>query len=70
MVRRVSTAGGTSSSWKMALTGQTGSQAAQSMQVSELMKYWRSSLVVWMQSTGQTSTQVASFASMQGSVMT
>jgi hypothetical protein len=38
--------------------------------MSGFMKYWRSSLVVWMQSTGQTSTEVASFTSMQGSVMT
>ena len=39
------------------------------MQATGSMKNIWSSSVVWMQSTGHTSTQVASFTSMQGSVM-
>src|SRR4051812_11423052 len=61
---------------KMAFTGQTGSQAPQSMQSSGLMKRcWASakpasSLRGWMQSTGQTSTQSADFVPMHLEVMT
>ena len=40
------------------------------MQSSGLMKYICSAASVWMQSTGQTSTQEASLTPMQGSVIT
>src|SRR5918995_3252146 len=61
---------GTASSAKIAVTGHSGSQAPQSMHSSGSMKYIASSSVAWMQSTGQTSTQLASLTPMQGSVMT
>ena len=59
----------------MAVTGQAGSQAPQSMQTSGSMKSCfassnpSSSLVGWMQSTGQTSTQAVSLVPMQGSAI-
>src|SRR5271154_5153294 len=60
----------------MAVTGQTGTQAPQSMHSAGLMKscftpsYSGSSLRGWMQSTGQTSTHAVSFVPMQGSAIT
>src|SRR5580692_5951784 len=60
----------------MAVTGQTGTHAPQSMHSAGLMKscftpsYSGSSLRGWMQSTGQTSTQAVSFVPMQGSAIT
>src|SRR2546430_15162903 len=61
---------GTASSGKIALTGQTDSHAPQSMHSSGWMKYMLSASVVYMQSTGQTSRQLASFTPMHGSVIT
>src|ERR1041385_3606780 len=66
---------GTSSSGKMALTGQADSQAPQSMHSSGLMKSClagaksASSFLGWMQSTGQTSTQETSLVPMHLEVM-
>src|SRR5580693_5796687 len=60
----------------MAVTGQTGTHAPQSMHSAGLMKSCftdscsGSSLRGWMQSTGQTSTQAVSFVPMQGSAIT
>src|SRR6266849_5999007 len=67
---------GRSSRAKMAVTGQTGTQAPQSMHSVGLMKScfslsnWGSSLRGWMQSTGQTSTQAVSFVPIHGSAIT
>src|SRR5579863_8600614 len=67
---------GVADSSKIAVTGQAGSHAPQSMHSSGLMYNISacsksSSLCVgWMQSTGQTSTHEASFTPMHGSVMT
>jgi hypothetical protein len=61
---------GTWSSKKIADTGQTGSQAAQSVQVAGSMYICSSLAPPCMQSTGQTSTQNNSFAPMQGSQIT
>src|SRR5690348_16545911 len=67
---------GKSSSAKMAVTGQTGTQAPQSMHSVGWMYSCvsaansGSSLRGWMQSTGQTSTQAVSFVPMQGSAIT
>src|SRR5215475_6276005 len=58
---------GSASSGKIASTGHSGSQAPQSMHSSGSMTRIRSA--VWMQSTGQTSTQERSLMSMQGSAM-
>ena len=59
---------GTKSSWKIADTGHTASQAPQSMQVSGSMKNW--SPPSWIASTGQVSTQSPAFSLMQGDVIT
>src|SRR6266567_9126577 len=69
-------AAGTADSSKIAVTGQAGSHAPQSIHSSGLMNkcslssnpcsFWEG----WMQSTGQTSTQVASFTPIHGCVMT
>ena len=61
---------GTSDSMNIADTGQTGSQAAQSVQVTGSMYICISFGPPCMQSTGQTSTQYNSFAPMQGSQIT
>ena len=61
---------GTSASIKIADTGQAGSQAAQSMQVTGSMYICNSSGPPCMQSTGHTSTQASSFAPMHGSQIT
>jgi hypothetical protein len=67
---------GRSSSAKIAVTGQTGTQAPQSMHSTGLMynivSVWKagSSLRGWMQSTGHTSTQAVSLVLMQGSAIT
>jgi hypothetical protein len=61
---------GTSASRKIAETGQAGSHAAQSMQVTGSMYICSSSGPPCMQSTGQTSTQASSFAPMHGSQIT
>src|SRR5579859_649889 len=67
---------GKSSNAKMAVTGQTGTQAPQSMHSVGWMYSCvsaansGSSLRGWMQSTGQTSTQAVSFVPMQGSAIT
>src|ERR1043165_2810498 len=67
---------GTSSSTKIASTGQAGTHAPQSMHSSGGMKSIfadskaGSSLRGWMQSTGQTSTHAVSLVPMQGSVIT
>src|SRR5262245_63186492 len=61
---------GTSSSGKIASTGQGSTHAPQSMHSSGSMKYISAASSVWMQSTGQTSTHEASFTPMQGWVMT
>src|SRR6266498_1188454 len=61
---------GTSSSKKIASTGQTSAQTPQSIHSSGLMKYCSAASSEWIQSTGQTSTQDASFVPMHGSVMT
>src|SRR5947207_183647 len=61
---------GTSSSAKIASTGQGSTHAPQSMHSSGSMKYWLVSVSVWMQSTGQTSTHEASFTPIQGCVIT
>src|SRR5262249_16429854 len=58
---------GSASSGKIASTGHSGSQAPQSMHSSGSMTRIRSA--VWMQSTGQTSTQERSLMSIQGSAM-
>jgi hypothetical protein len=58
---------GSASSGKIASTGHSGSQAAQSMHSSGSMMRMRPNS--WMQSTGQTSTQERSLMSMQGSAM-
>src|SRR2546428_10982968 len=60
---------GTASSGNIALTGHTDSHAPQSMHSSGWMKYMLSASVVYMQSTGHTSTHDASFTSMHGSVI-
>src|SRR5438105_4034378 len=54
----------------MALTGQVSTQAPQSMQPAGSMKFCSDESSDQMQSTGQTSTQVASLVPMQGCVMT
>src|SRR6201997_4502284 len=60
----------------MAVTGQTGTQAPQSMHSSGLMESIladsksASSFRGWMQSTGQTSTQAVSLVPIQGSAIT
>jgi hypothetical protein len=54
----------------MADTGQTGSQAAQSVQTTGSMYICSSAEPPCIQSTGQTSTQKSSFAPMQGSQIT
>jgi hypothetical protein len=61
---------GTSSTKKIAETGQTGSQAAQSVQTAGSMYICSSAEPPCMQSTGQTSTQKSSLAPMQGSQIT
>src|SRR5580698_5119905 len=67
---------GKSSKAKIAVTGQTGTHAPQSMHSAGLIKScftpsWSgSSLRGWIQSTGQTSTQAVSFVPMQGSAIT
>src|SRR6266850_333993 len=67
---------GRSSSAKIAVTGQTGTHAPQSMHSVGWMyncvsaSKAGSSLRGWMQSTGQTSTQAVSFVPMQGSAIT
>src|SRR5580692_2558746 len=67
---------GKSSRAKMAVTGQTGTQAPQSMHSVGWMyscvslSNAGSSLRGWMQSTGQTSTQAVSFVPMHGSAIT
>jgi hypothetical protein len=61
---------GTSGSKKIADTGQTGSQAPQSVHVAGSMYICSSLGPPWIQSTGQTSTQASSLAPIQGSVMT
>jgi hypothetical protein len=67
---------GKSSSAKIAVTGQTGTHAPQSMHSTGLMysmvSVWNagSSLRGWMQSTGHTSTQAVSLVLMQGSAIT
>src|SRR2546423_13635063 len=54
----------------MADTGQVSTQAPQSMHWSGSMKFISELSSEWMQSAGQTSTQVASLVPMQGWVMT
>src|SRR5437016_11099521 len=61
---------GTSSSGKIASTGHGSTHAPQSMHSSGSMKYMSEASSLWMQSTGQTSTQEASFRPTQGWVMT
>src|ERR1700720_4739721 len=67
---------GRSSRAKMAVTGQTGTQAPQSMHSVGLiyscfsLSNCGSSLRGWMQSTGQTSTHAESFVPMHGSAIT
>jgi hypothetical protein len=67
---------GKSSKAKIAVTGQTGTQAPQSMHSTGLMyscgsaSNAGSSFRGWMQSTGQTSTHAVSFVPMQGSAIT
>src|SRR5688572_32333159 len=61
---------GRSSSKKMASTGQTSAQTPQSMHSSGLMKYCSASSVEWMQSTGQTSTQLLSLTPIHGWAIT
>src|SRR5580700_9665617 len=67
---------GKSSKAKMAVTGQTGTQAPQSMHSVGFMyscvtfSCSGSSLRGWMQSTGQTSTHAVSFVPMHGSAIT
>src|ERR1700722_5172112 len=67
---------GRSSKAKIAVTGQTGTQAPQSMHSTGLMYSWGSdsnlgsSFRGWMQSTGQTSTHAVSFVPIQGSAIT
>src|SRR5229473_3681811 len=67
---------GRSSSAKIAVTGQTGTQAPQSMHSVGWMyscvsaSKAGSSLRGWMQSTGQTSTHAVSFVPMHGSAIT
>jgi hypothetical protein len=67
---------GKSSKAKIAVTGQTGTQAPQSMHSDGLMYNWGSdsnlgsSFRGWMQSTGQTSTQAVSLVPIQGSAIT
>jgi hypothetical protein len=67
---------GKSSNAKIAVTGQTGTQAPQSIHSTGLMYSWGSdsnlgsSLRGWMQSTGQTSTHAVSFVPTQGSAIT
>src|SRR3990167_4902465 len=58
---------GSSSSWKIASTGQGSTQAPQSMHSSGCMKSWSSPS--YMQSTGHASTQALSLTPMQGSAM-
>src|SRR5438046_2464304 len=72
---------GRSSNAKIAETGQTGTQAPQSMHSTGSMKSWSTasnpgrpssycvSFFGWMQSTGQASTHAVSFVPMQGSAM-
>src|SRR5215831_5965958 len=72
---------GRSSTAKIAETGQTGTQAPQSMHSTGSMKSWSTcsnpgrpswycvSFFGWMQSTGQASTQAVSLVSIQGSAM-
>src|SRR5438270_816752 len=55
---------GTSSSGKIASTGHGSTHAPQSMHSSGSMKYMFAASSVWMQSTGQTSTQEASFTAL------
>src|SRR5271168_439676 len=67
---------GRSSSANIAVTGQTGTHAPQSMHSTGLMNSCfspsnpASSLRGWMQSTGQTSTHAVSFVPMHGSAIT
>src|SRR5262252_496911 len=66
---------GKSSSAKIAVTGQTGTQAPQSMHSVGLMYSWvtlscsASSFLGWMQSTGQTSTHAVSLVPIHGSAI-
>src|SRR5205085_7030221 len=67
---------GRSSAAKIAETGQTGTQAPQSIHSTGSMNSMllsacgASSFLGWMQSTGQASTQAVSFVPMQGSAIT